>query len=61
VRTFVEPRDNYRHIVFLCQECGGDLDPKPEAGKFQCRYECQRCRLVWVYGGRGWDRVEPSR
>ena len=49
-----------REIIFLCQECGGDLEPKPVAGQFQCRYECQRCRLVWFYGGRGWERVESS-
>jgi hypothetical protein len=50
-----------RDITFLCQECGGDLEPKPVAGQFQCRFECQRCRLVWFYGGRGWERVESSR
>jgi hypothetical protein len=46
-----------RTIVFLCQECGGDLEPKPQAGSARCRYECQSCRLVFTYGSAGWERI----
>lgn len=57
-RMFTEPRRNYRHIVFLCQECRGDLEPKPQAGSARCCYECQHCKLVFTYGAAGWERVQ---
>jgi hypothetical protein len=57
-RMFVEPRHNYRDIIFLCQECRGDLESKPVAGSARCRYECQGCHLLWVYGSNGWVRVQ---
>ena len=52
-------RFNYRSIVLLCQECRGDLEPKPVAGSARCRYECQSCKLVFSYSEAGWERVEP--
>lgn len=59
MRTVVgDGRHERNNIVFLCQECRGDLESKPVAGSARCRYECQSCRLVWVYGDAGWERVQ---
>lgn len=57
-RMLMDPRHNYRSIVFLCQECRGDLEPKPHAGRARCCYECQQCKLVFTYGSAGWERVQ---
>lgn len=57
-RLLVNPSHNYRAIVFLCQECGGDLRRIRQHVVEEEEWECSRCRLVWVYGDEGWDRVQ---
>jgi hypothetical protein len=60
VNTQAPRRYERNNIVFLCQECRGDLEPKPRAGSVRCFYECQSCGLTFTYGSAGWERAEPS-
>ena len=45
------------HIVFLCQECGGDLNYQGVWWSGAKVWECAKCGLRWVYRGAGWERV----
>lgn len=45
------------HIVFLCQECRGDLEPAWVRGAELKVWECVSCRCRWVYAAAGWERV----
>lgn len=47
-----------RNIIFLCQECGGDLEPRRVGVSERCTYECLQCRVLFVYGEAGWERAE---
>ncbi len=46
-----------RKIVFLCQECGGDLEWIGENELREACYRCVECRQWWRYTTSGWVRV----
>lgn len=47
----------HRGIVFLCQECHGDLEPVQHRGRYADCWECRDCGCLWVYTERGWERL----
>jgi hypothetical protein len=57
-RTPCEHPAEPRSVVFLCQECHGDLEPLRRGFGENSVWECQACRCRWVYGRAGWERVQ---
>lgn len=51
-------RHEQRNIVFLCQECKGDLEPGWVHGAELKVWECVSCRCRWVYTAAGWEHVQ---
>lgn len=47
-----------RSLVFLCQECGGDLRRLRQYAEIDEEWVCEHCQAVWVYGEAGWERVQ---
>jgi uncharacterized Zn finger protein len=56
----VDPRLNYRSIIFLCMECQGDLEVVRESKLRDPHWRCVACGRVWVYRAAGWELVNHS-
>lgn len=54
------PRCERNGIVFLCQQCHGDLEPTGEQFAGDRVWRCLSCSALWIYTLAGWGRI-PER
>ena len=54
-------RHEYRSIVFLCGDCGGDLVHYREFTNGEHIWRCTTCQQFWMYGDAGWVNVEEEK
>jgi hypothetical protein len=55
------PRSRYRTLVFLCQDCHGELDRTAELFADDRVWRCLSCSALWIYTGFGWGRIASHR